>query len=79
VTSQLPAVVKVSKPVEGFTVHSVVPALVTAYVIGADPSAEAATEGVAGDAVVKSAVVGAHVTIWVPALTVTVIVVVALL
>jgi hypothetical protein len=66
-------------PVEEFTEHPVVPALVTAYEIIAEPSAVAAAEGVAGEAVVRRAVVGAQVTVCVPALTVTVIVVVALL
>jgi hypothetical protein len=45
----------------------------------ADPSAVAAADGVAGDAVVTSEVVGAQVTVWVAAATVTVIVVVAVL
>ena len=43
--------------------HPVVPALVTAYEIVADPSAVANEEGVAGESVVDRAVVGAQVTV----------------
>jgi hypothetical protein len=71
--------VKVSAPVEESTAHPVVPALVTAYEIAAEPSAVAAVEGVTGESVVRSAVVGAQVIVWTAALTVTVMVVVALL
>jgi hypothetical protein len=71
--------VKVSTAVEELTTHPVVPALVTAYEIAAEPSAVAAVEGVTGESVVRSAVVGAQVIVWTAALTVTVMVVVALL
>ena len=47
--------------------------------IVAEPKAVANVLGVAGVAVVRSEVVGAHVTVWVAFATVTVIVVVALL
>lgn len=43
----------------------VVPALVTAYVIVAPPSAEAQVEGVRGELVVNTDVVGDHDTDWV--------------
>jgi hypothetical protein len=62
---QLPAVVKVSTAVDEFTEQPVAPALVTEYVIVAESSAVAREDGVAGDAVVESAVVGDHVTVCV--------------
>ena len=64
---------------EELTVHPVVPALVTAYEIQPLPDVVATVEGVAGEAVVSRAVVGAPVNVGVAALTVTVMVVVALL
>ena len=60
---QLPAAVKVRTPELELTVHPVVPALTSAYVIEADPRAVANTEGVAGEFVVRSEVVGAQVTV----------------
>jgi hypothetical protein len=53
----------VSTPVVEFTVHPVVPALVTEYVIETEPSAEANDEGVAGESVESKAVPGDHVTL----------------
>jgi hypothetical protein len=59
-----PEVVYVSSPDEGSTVHPVVPALATEYVMAPPPvEAEASALGVSGDAVVRTAVVGLQVTV----------------